>query len=189
MELELQTWQWIAIGGAVAALLLIIVVAMAMRSSRKRKSEKLRQEFGAENARTVAVNGDRKAAERELEVRHSRVESYKIRELSSEESSRFAARWRMVQAEFVNEPVAAVARADELLAGIMGARGYDLVSPEKSAEDLSAGHPGDAAAYREARSIASMSARGKASTEDLRRAMLAYGQVIDDMLVAVPSRN
>ncbi len=189
MELDMQTWQWIAIGATVAALLLIIVVAMAMRSSRKKKSEKLREEFGNEYSRAVAVNGDRKSAEKELEVRQSRVESYKIRELSSDESSRFAGRWRVVQAEFVNEPTSAVARADELLAGIMGARGYDLTSPEKSADDLSAGHPADAAAYREAREIAVRSARGNATTEDLRRAMLAYGQVIDDMLVSTPSRN
>lgn len=187
--MELETWQWIAIGATVGALLLLAVVAMMMRSRSQKKSERLQRDFGAEYSHAVAVNGDRKAAERELELRQSRVESYKIRELSSEDSARFASRWRMVQAEFVNEPVSAVARADELLAAIMGARGYEFTDSDRRAEDLSAGHPGDAAAYREARGIAARSARGNATTEDLRRAMLAYGQVIDDMLTAVPLRN
>lgn len=187
--MELETWQMIAIAAGAAALVIVIAAAMMMRSSRKRKSQRLQKEFGTEYQTAVATNGDRKLAERDLELRKQRVESYKLRELSNDEVQRFANRWRQVQAEFVSEPVAAVARADELLLSVMGARGYDVSSDERRAADLSIGHPIDAAAYREARAVAAQSAHGSASTEDLRRAMLAYGQVMDDMLAARTSAN
>lgn len=187
--MELETWQIIAIAAGAAALVIIIAVAMLMRSSKKRKSQRLQKEFGSEYQAAVATNGDRKLAERDLEMRKQRVESYKLRDLSDDEVLRFASRWKQVQAEFVTEPVAAVARADELLLSVMGARGYDLSSDERRAADLSIAHPIDAAAYREARAVAAQNARGSATTEDLRRAMLAYGQVMDDMLAARTSPN
>lgn len=187
--MELETWQIIAIAAGAAALLIVIAVAMMMRSSRNRKSQRLQQEFGTEYSTAVETNGNRKVAERELEVRKQRVESYKLRDLTDEEVLRFANRWKLVQAEFVSEPVAAVARADELLVSVMGARGYDVSTDERRAADLSIGHPVDAAAYREARAVAAQNARGNANTEDLRRAMLAYGQVMDDMLAARSNRN
>jgi len=88
-----------------------------------------------------------------------------------------------VKAEFVSAPSDAIIRADELLASIMQAKGYDVnITNDDRAVDLSVGHPDEAITYREITSIADRNRRGQASTEDLRYAMVGYERVVESML-------
>ena len=178
----MEDWMLYTIAAAAAALVLMLLVVAIVRSSRTKKRQKLRTEF--KNEYDVAADGhSAKEAARELEQRKTRVEGYKLRDLTPDESRNFAGRWRTIKAEFVSHPSDAVVRADELLAGVMLARGYDVSMGENDrAVDLSVGHPDEATAYREITAIAAANARGEASTEDLRHAMVGYERVVESML-------
>lgn len=68
------------IGAAAAVVGLIIVAFVAWQLLRKRRTEKLRTQFGgAEYDRTVKEDGSRRHAEAGLKERNERVESLAIR--------------------------------------------------------------------------------------------------------------
>jgi hypothetical protein len=58
---------------------------------------------------------------------------------------------------------------------------------EGRAEDLSVDHPHVVANYRAARQIALANEQGKASTEDLRKAMVYYRDLFDELLGTQPA--
>ena len=82
----------------------------------------------------------------------------------------------------MDDPKRAVTSADSLLADVMAARGYPVGDFEQRAADLSVDHPVVVQNYRAARSIALRHARGEASTEDLRQAMIHYRELFDDLV-------
>ncbi len=177
-----DNWIWIAAAAAAAVVVLILLVAMMTRSSKNKNQDKLKQEFRGEYD-LAAQDHSRAETARELEERKVRVDGYQVHDLTAEQSRAFAARWRTVKAEFVTSPSDSVIRADELLASIMLARGYDVnVDSNDRAVDLSVGHPDEAATYREITEIARRNSRGEASTEDLRYAMVGYERVVESMI-------
>jgi hypothetical protein len=89
-----------------------------------------------------------------------------------------------VQAEFVDEPVEAVADADRLIQQVMERRGYPVADFDRRAADLSVEHPNVVENYRSAHSIAVKETRGDgADTEALRKAMVHYRSLFDELLV------
>jgi hypothetical protein len=58
---------------------------------------------------------------------------------------------------------------------------------DRRAKDLSADHPQVVRNYRSAHEIATMEQEGRASTEDLRRAMVSYGTLFDELLETQPA--
>ncbi|MFP5396672.1 MAG: hypothetical protein ACLGHF_11015 [Alphaproteobacteria bacterium] len=94
----------------------------------------------------------------------------------------FIATWRDVQAQFVDDPNYAVTRADDLLGEVMRARGYPMADFQERADDLSVDHPEVVENYRRGHEIAVRHSRGEASTEDLRRAMIHYRTLFDDLV-------
>src|ERR1041385_6362890 len=89
---------------AVATIVLgVIIAAIAMwLSLRKRRTEKLRTQFGgAEYDRTLKEDGSRRHAEAGLKERNERVESLNIRPLAPGDRARFVESWSRVQARFV----------------------------------------------------------------------------------------
>lgn len=165
-----------------AAIAVIVIAAVVWYETRRRHSEQLRTRFGPEYDRTVHTVGDVKQAEASLEARAKRVEALHIRPLSADESVRYGAAWRRVQERFVDDPHGAVTEADRLVGEVMHARGYPLGDFERRVEDISVDHPGVVMNYRAARDIAEAHARGEASTEDLRQAMVHYRALFDDLL-------
>ena len=110
------------------------------------------------------------------------MEALHIRPLSADESTRYGTAWRRVQERFVDDPHGAVTEADRLVGEVMHARGYPLGDFERRVEDISVDHAGVVMNYRAARDIAQAHARGEASTEDLRQAMVHYRALFDDLL-------
>jgi len=174
---------------AVVIIAIIAVAAIAFVTSRKRRSLKLRERFGPEYDRVVREQGDTRKAEGVLEFREKRREKFKIRPLSATDRSNFEVRWREVQARFVDDPRGAVTVADSLVTDVMQARGYPIGEFEQRASDLSVDYPLIVDNYRAAHDIALRHSAGKASTEDLRQAMVHYRALFQELLEEHPTQQ
>jgi hypothetical protein len=177
MNMQLTPTQ-IAIIVAVIVLIVVAIIVFVQR----RRSEKLRTRFGPEYERSVAESGDRRRAEAQLEKRADRVEKFHLRSLTAKDRSRFTEQWDRVQAHFVDAPAGAVAEADQLLGDIMATCGYPMGDFEQRAADISVDHPVVVQNYRGAHDIALRQAKGQATTEDLRRAMIHYRALFEDLV-------
>ena len=166
------------------AIAVIVIAAVVWFDLRRRRSNTLRARFGPEYNRTVANSGSLTQAEASLEARARRVEALHIRPLAPEDRTRYAAEWRRVQERFVDDPSGSVTEADRLVGEVMHARGYPVGDFERRVEDISVDHAGVVMNYRAAREIAEAHARGQATTEDLRQAMVHYRALFDDLLEA-----
>jgi hypothetical protein len=87
-----------------------------------------------------------------------------------------------VQARFVDDPRGAVTVADSLVTDVMQSRGYPIGEFEQRAADLSVDYPLIVENYRAAHAIAMRHSEGKASTEDLRQAMVHYRLLFQELL-------
>jgi hypothetical protein len=160
----------------------VLVVAGILLFVRKRRTERLRTKFGGpEYARAVNEGGGRRQAEAGLDKRADRVESFHIRPLGPDDRARFVESWTRVQARFVDSPGGAVTEADQLLGDVMSTRGYPVSDFEQRAADISVDYPLVLENYRSAHEIALRRARGQASTEELRQAMIHYRALFDEL--------
>ncbi len=166
----------------VVAILVIAVMLITWFAMRKRRTEALRGRFGPEYDRVVRTTGDVRRAETALESRAKRVEKLHIRPLAPEAAAQYAEAWRRVQVDFVDNPKESVTEADRLIGEVMNARGYPLGDFERRIEDISVDHPNVVINYRAAREIAEQHQQGKASTEDLRQAMIHYRALFRELL-------
>ena len=164
------------------AVLLVAGIAIVF-SIRKRKTERLRTQFGgAEYNRAVKEGGSRQKAEAVLDKRADRVESFHIQPLGPGDRTRFVESWRRVQARFVDGPGGALTEADQLLRDVMSTRGYPVSDFEQRAADISVDHPLVLEHYRSAHEIAVRQTQGQASTEDLRQAMIHYRALFEELV-------
>lgn len=167
---------------AIVIVVAVAVVAIAFVTSRKRRSLKLRERFGPEYDRVLRQEGDARKAEGVLEFREKRREKFKIRALSPTDKASFTTRWNEVQARFVDDPKGATTVADSLVSEVMQARGYPIGEFEQRAADISVDHPLVVENYRAAHEIAMRHSAGKASTEELRQAMVHYRVLFQELL-------
>jgi len=158
------------------------IIAAVLFYMRRRHSRMLQNRFGPEYDRAVKKTGDRWRAEAKLEEREKRVTRLDIRSLSPEDRARFATAWEGIQKRFVDAPGKSVAEADRLVRDVMVARGYPMTEFERRAEDISVHYPHLTANYRAARAVAERSARNEASTEDLRKAVVYYRELFEELL-------
>jgi hypothetical protein len=179
MDLQALTPTQIAI---IVAVIVVVLGTIAFVILRRRRTEKLRQHFGPEYDRAVAEGGNRRIAESRLEERTERVKKFHIHALTIEERARFSEQWDRVQARFVDAPAGAVAEADQLIGDLMATCGYPMGDFEQRAADISVDHPVVTQNYRSAHEIAVRQAKGQASTEDLRRAMIHYRALFDEVV-------
>ena len=170
----------IAVGLAVLVLAVIVAVVAAKRAGRR--ATELRERFGPEYDRAIQQYGT-KRGQRALAARVERVEQISIRELSDEERRGFTAWWEAIQAQFVDDPRTAVARANDLIKDVMRTRGYAADDPfEQRAADLSVDHPDVVQHYRAARVLSKSGADQAMNTEELRQAMVHYRALFADLL-------
>jgi hypothetical protein len=167
-----------------AAVVIVVIAVLAWMYVRKRRtsSAQLRQRFGPEYERAVRTHGSERRAEAKLADREKRVGTMKIRELDAAERERFSAQWVSLQARFVDYPKGAVTEAGELVSSLMQARGYPVTDFDQCAADISVDHPKVVENYRSAHAIALRLARGEASTEDLRSAMIYYRSLFEELV-------
>jgi hypothetical protein len=167
---------------------LVLAIVVILLWSRTRRRTALKSRFGPEYERAVHEIGDEGQAETILAERQKRVSHYTIKTLPSQMRDHFVQTWRHVQAQFVDDPHYAVTRADDLVGEVMAARGYPVRDFDERAADLSVDHPEVVQNYRSGHDIAVRHARGEASTEDLRTAMIHYRALFDD-LVSEPAQS
>jgi hypothetical protein len=170
----------------VAVIFLIVGGLLGMALLRFQRTRRLRDRFGPEYDEIVNRVGDKRQAEDELEGRLAHVQNLNIRELSAEEVNRFALEWQSIQAEFVDEPLAAVQKANRLIKEVMHTRGYPVEDFEQRAADISVDYPDLVINYRELHAIA---AKGeKIDTEEMRQAMV-HGRNLFENLIHFEKRT
>jgi hypothetical protein len=174
----MPAWAWALIAVAILAVIGAVVWMMLTQ----RRSARLRQQFGPEYDRTLERADDRRAAERDLTERRRRREQLDIRPLDPATRDRYADEWQRVQAEFVDTPATAVAEADILVLRVMRDRGYPTEDFDRRAADVSVEHPTVVESYRRAHRLSERSARGEASTEDLRQGFRDYRALFEELL-------
>jgi hypothetical protein len=167
-------------------LIIIAVVAIAALAAwtwqRRQRTTLLKKRFGPEYDRVVHHAGTVSRAEAQLEARAKRVSDLHIRPLTPEARDRYSSEWTRVQSRFVDDPGGAVTEADRLVGEVMNERGYPLGEFEQRVEDISVDHPTVVMNYRATRDIVSRHAAGKASTEDLRQAVVHYRVLFRELL-------
>jgi uncharacterized membrane protein len=172
-----QTWTLVAI---VAAVIVIALAAYAIH--RSKQSQGLRTRFGPEYDRAVEAHGGRAQAEAELRRREERVGHLTIVPLAAADAARFSAAWTSLQADFVDNPRGVVDQADALVRELLVKRGYPMSDFEHRAADISVDHPTVVSNYRAAQEIRGRTLRGEVETEELRKAVVHYRALFDELL-------
>ena len=166
----------------IVVIVAILVVVAVLLVTRRRKTEHLKQKFGSEYDRVVHQHGDPQRAETVLAEREKRVAHLQLRTLPAPERERYAQQWASVQREFVDDPKGAVNRADRLVTDVMNARGYPMSEFNQRADDISVNYPNAVGNYRAAHDIVLRYGKGQSSTEDLRKAMVHFRSLFDELL-------
>src|SRR5215475_5977674 len=177
----MSTMMLLVIGFFAAAVIVLIAVGIWL-FQRDRRTKQLRSRFGPEYNRVARAEGDAAHAEKILAERQARVKKLDIKPLTDEQRNEFADEWEHTQAQFVDDPTAAVARADGLVQEVMKVRGYPVVDFDQRVADISVDHPAVAQNYRIAHDIAERQDREDVGMEKLREAMLHYRALFADLL-------
>ena len=166
---------------AVLIVALIAVAAWASAQRRRKETLRLQQRFGPEYVRLVNEVG-RSKAEAELAAREKRVGTLDIVPLSTADATKFRQAWIAIQSRFVDDPKTSVVEADHLVYDLMAKRGYPMGDFERRAADISVDHPAVVSNYRAARAIALRDERGETTTEELRKAVVHYRALFQELL-------
>ena len=166
----------------VVAVAVVLVGVIAWLAWSSHQSKRLKTRFGPEYDAVVRRLGSKAKGEAELKRREKRVERFEILPLSPEEAARFSQAWTRLQGSFVDDPKGVLIEADRLVRDLLAKRGYPVADFELRAADISVDHPAVASNYRSAQRIVSMDQRGEASTEDLRKAVVHFRALFDELL-------
>ena len=167
--------------------LLLVLVALAAAGAvawQVMRRRSLQRTFGPEYDRTVAEEPNRSAAERELRDRERRHAELTLRPLDLADRDRYSQQWQAVQAQFVEDPAAAVVAGDDLVTRLVAARGYPTKDYDDQLAYLSVEHARTLGHYRDAHEIFERGQRREASTEELRQALVHYRALFADLLDA-----
>lgn len=178
--MDTMTPQTLTILAIVAAVALIALAAYLIH--RSRQSRRLRARFGPEYDRAVETHDSRTQAEAELLHREDRVGHLTIVPLTPADAARFSADWTALQADFVDNPRGVVDQADALVRELLAKRGYPLADFERRAADVSVDHSSVVSNYRAAQDIRQRNLRVKVETEELRKAVVHYRALFDELL-------
>ncbi len=172
-----------------AVVLIAIVVAVAgWLIVQRQRSLRLKRRFGPEYDLTVSEFPNRARGEAELLKREQRVARLTIVPLSPADAVRFSQAWNALQGRFIDNPKGVVVQADQLVRELMEKRGYPMGDFERRAADISVDHPDVVANYRAAQVIAARDASGEADTEELRKAVVHYRTLFDELLGVAPDK-
>ena len=173
----METWEWIVIGIAIG---LALVLALAFLRIRRRRSH-LKERFGPEYRRTVDDRGTGRGEKTLREIEGER-ETLDLTPLAPIARERYLEEWRQAEVRFVSDPRDAVRAAERLVVRLLEERGYP---PEDDNERLvalaSVDHPDVADRYRRGHAMLD-NVDGEASTENLRKAMLDFRSVLEDVV-------
>jgi hypothetical protein len=179
----MDTWLWILI--AVVVVIVVIAVAAWMQQRTRKRSAHLRDRFGPEYDHVVddGSRRNRREGEAELSRREELHDELDIHDLNPQTRDRYAREWEDLQRRFVDAPDHSVAEAEQLLTAVMSDRGYPVGDEfEDHADMVSVDHPQLVQNFREAHSVYERSRRREAETEELRRSLLSYRALFDELL-------
>lgn len=164
----METWMIVALGVVIVAALLLIafLVMRSKQRARAKQTAQLREGFGPEYEKAVADQG-RSGAEEDLLKRQERADLSPKRALTVIEVDRYSERWMATQAQFVDDPSAALMAADHLVAEVIIALGYPAAEFEQGASALSVDHPRAVQEYRTAHEALLRNQHNALSTDDL----------------------
>ena len=165
---------------AATALLLTVVAALTLGTGPLARRRRLRRRFGHEYDRLVGESESRRRAETELAERERRVRELRLRDLTDAERIRYQAQWADAQERFVDAPAEAIGAARRLVEAVMRARGYPVAEFDQMVVDLSVQHARTLDQFRSAHEVSLKG--GKATTEELRVAMLRYRKLFGDLI-------
>jgi hypothetical protein len=173
----METWEWIVLGGAIAVVGMLVFLFVRIR----RRRGHLRRTFGGEYDRAVSAVGVSNAEQRLGEI-ESRRADLELRPLPAATCNRYLEEWRHAEVRFVSDPRDAARAAERLVARVLEERGYPSSDdPDDVAAFVSVDHPDVADRYRHGRAMLE-AIDGAESTENLRKAMLDFRTVLDDVL-------
>ncbi|HZM74129.1 MAG TPA: hypothetical protein VFC19_00295, partial [Candidatus Limnocylindrales bacterium] len=147
----------------VMAIVLIILVACALGAWTVLRRRSLRHQFGSEYDRVIKESDSRLAGEHELRDRQRRHSALQLRELSPQSREQYAAKWRELQAQFIDSPQDAVNEADDLVTRLIEELGYSPGNYAEQVAQLSVDHADTLKSYREAHEISLSNRRGEAT--------------------------
>jgi hypothetical protein len=154
---------------------------------RRSRHKKFQAQYGEEYDLAVKKTGSARKAQSELGHREKHFNQLNIRPLTETEQGRYRTEWTDVQTKFIDEPGKAIGAADRLIIEVMQKRDYPLSDFTQRAADISIRYPALVTNYRAAREIAIKNTDQKASTEELRQAMIYYRSLFEELVgVAVP---
>jgi hypothetical protein len=171
-------------------LLIISVVTLALIAGalfgavvgRRQRTKKLQEKFGPEYEHTLHELGDQRQAEHELVARLDHVKALDIRPLTEVEINSFTSQWRATQAAFVDEPLAAMQKADQLIRKVMEVKGYPVEDFEQQVADISVDYPDLVMDYRGLHLMAVKGREEKVNTEEMRRAMVHGRDLFENLM-------
>ena len=173
----METWEWIVLAAAVGAALLLAIAFVRIRTRRSH----LKERFGMEYQRAVADQGVGPAESRLSEIESKRGE-LNLRDLPAPTRDRYLDELRQAEARFVSDPRDATRAAERLVIRVLHERGYPEDDDDQKLVSLvSADHPDVADRYRHGHAMLE-SVDGAPSTENLRKAMLDFRSVLEDVL-------
>ena len=168
----------------VAVLVVALIVGLAAYSYyRRQESRRLKRRFGPEYTRAVHDLGSESKAESELARREKRVQKFHIERLTPADAAKYGHAWKVLQSRFVDNPREVVLQAGHLVRELMLKRGYPMTDFDRCAADLSVDHPTVVENYRAAQAIAT---RDERNTEQLRKAVVYYRALFDELLEVSP---
>jgi hypothetical protein len=166
----------------VVVVLVVLGLILGPIFSRRQRSGRYQDKFGPDYDHTVKTMGNAKKAQTEMDERQAHFETLDIHPLSLAEREQYLAEWSVVQAKFIDEPAQATVEADHLIMAVMQARNYPVSDFEQRAADISIKYPDLVSNYRAAREIAVKNEHHKADTEELRKALVYYRSLFDELL-------
>jgi hypothetical protein len=173
----METWEWIVLAAAAAAVLLLGIALVRIR----RRRSHLKGRFGREYERAVASDGTG-VAERRLDELEREREGLDLHPLPPAARDRYLDEWRQAEARFVGDPRDAARAAERLVTRVLEERGYPESDDHHRVVGLiSVDHPDVADRFRQGQAMLE-NVDGAGSTENLRRAMLDFRAVLEDVL-------
>lgn len=173
----METWEWIVLSVAAVIVLALVIALVRIRQRRSH----LKERFGPEYERTVSDQGTG-GGERQLTQIEREHDDLEIRPLPAAARDRYLEDWRNAEARFVSDPRDAARAAERLVIRVLEERGYpEHDDNERLVALVAVDHPQIADRYRHGHAMLE-NVDGAESTENLRKAMLDFRSVLEEVL-------
>lgn len=175
-------WSYFFIAAALLVVVTLVLLGFFSLTHRKR-TQRLKTQFGPEYDKALTDAGSRRAGEEELIARERKRRKLDIVALPQEAQAKYAEQWRRVQTAFVDDPGKSVGDADRLVTSVMRDRGYPIDDFDQRAADISVDHPTVVEHYRAAHVLHLAQEQSDIGTEAQREAFVHYRELFDTLLV------